>query len=224
MPLFQINLKICRMKLTVLNENVAGNDCSAEHGLSYFIEDDTNLLFDTGPSDVIIRNAEKLKIDLDKIPTVVLSHGHWDHGNGLLYLKDKKLITHPESFSFKHRRGSKVTNGLPITLREAKERFNLILTRDPYPVSENITFLGEIPRINDFESKTTSFIKEDGSPDFMPDDSALAINSPKGLIVVTGCSHSGICNIAEHARYVMGSDKVYAVIGGFHLKKDDKVL
>ena len=58
----------------------------------------------------------------------------------------------------------------------------------------------------------------------MPDDSALAVKSKKGLIVITGCSHSGICNIVEYAKKVAGIKKIYSVIGGFHLKKDDIVL
>ena len=74
------------MKLTILTENVAGGIFSAEHGLSYLIECENNkVLLDTGHSDMFIRNAEKLNINLDDVETVVLSHGHWDHGNGLKY-------------------------------------------------------------------------------------------------------------------------------------------
>ena len=84
------------MTLTVLTENSAGGSFLAEHGLSYFIEhDNMQLLFDTGHSDVFLRNAKNLNIDIDQVETVILSHGHWDHGNGLKYLSRKKLITHP---------------------------------------------------------------------------------------------------------------------------------
>jgi len=109
-----------------------------------------------------------------------------------------------------------------MTEQEAKNRFDLILTKEPYKISENIVFLGEIPRRNDFEAKTTTF-HEQGKEDFVLDDSALAIKSEKGLIVVTGCSHAGICNIIEYAKEVMGLKKVYAVIGGFHLRMVDDV-
>lgn len=211
------------MKLTVLNDNAPGEIFSSEHGLSYIIEDDKKILFDVGPSDVFIRNAKKANIDLDEIEIIALSHGHYDHGNGLMNLKNKTLICHPESFIKRYSRNNTKYIGLPISIEQARKQFNLITTKEPYNISENIIFLGEIPRENDFEAKTTTFNKEDGSPDFVIDDSALAIKSEKGLIIVTGCSHAGICNIINYAIKVTGTNKVYAVIGGFHLKKDDDV-
>ena len=91
------------LKLTILNDNAPGS-CASEHGLSYIVEADKTIMFDTGPSDIFFRNAEKLQVDLSAIDTVVLSHGHWDHGNGLQYLNGKKLITHPLSFQKKYRK------------------------------------------------------------------------------------------------------------------------
>ncbi|MCK5823212.1 MAG: MBL fold metallo-hydrolase [Bacteroidales bacterium] len=211
------------MKLTVLNDNSPGNGFSSEHGLSYLIEDDKAILFDAGPSDVFLRNAKIANINLDNIDTIALSHGHYDHGNGLVYLKNKTLICHPESFIKRYSRNGTKYIGLPLNIEQAKKQFNLITTIKPYNISKNIIFLGEIPRENDFEAKTTTFNKEDGSPDFVIDDSALVIKSDKGLIIVTGCSHSGICNIINYAMKVTGNKNVYAVIGGFHLKKDDEV-
>ncbi|MBE9467310.1 MAG: MBL fold metallo-hydrolase [Bacteroidetes bacterium] len=211
------------MNLTVLNDNAPGGIFSSEHGLSYIIEDDEKILFDVGPSDVFIRNAKKANIDLNEIKTIALSHGHYDHGNGLMNLKNKTLICHPESFIKRYSRNNTKYIGLPINIEQAGKQFNLITTTKPYNISKNIIFLGEIPRENDFEAKTTTFNKEDGSPDFVIDDSALAIKSEKGLIIVTGCSHAGICNIINYAIKVTGNNKVYAVIGGFHLKKDDEV-
>ena len=96
------------MKLTVLTDNCAGAGYVAEHGLSYLIEHESKkILFDTGHTDVFLRNAKILNIDIQKeIDTAVLSHGHWDHGDGLRYLKNKKLISHPNSFSKRFRRSS----------------------------------------------------------------------------------------------------------------------
>ena len=89
------------MKLTVLTENAAGGDLAAEHGLSYFIETRSGaVLLDTGHSNMFLKNAAKLDVDLEKTGTVVLSHGHWDHGNGLEYLRRKRLICHPGAFIF----------------------------------------------------------------------------------------------------------------------------
>ena len=211
------------MKLTVLNDNSPGNGFGSEHGLSYVIDDDKTILFDAGPSDIFLRNAKEANINLEKIDTVTLSHGHYDHGNGLVYLKNKTLICHPQSFIKRYSRNGTKYIGLPINREQAEKQFNLITTTNPYNISNNIIFLGEIPKENNFEAKTTTFTKQDGSPDFVIDDSALAIKSDKGLIIVTGCSHSGICNIINYAIKVTGNNKVYAVIGGFHLKKDDDV-
>jgi 7,8-dihydropterin-6-yl-methyl-4-(beta-D-ribofuranosyl)aminobenzene 5'-phosphate synthase len=210
------------MKLSVLTENVASGYFTAEFGLSYFIEQDNKtILFDTGHSDNYLRNAKRLNIDIDKAETVVLSHGHWDHGNGLKYIKDKKLICHPNVFIKRYRRGGNIHNGLDLSYNELNDRFQIITSKDPYYISEKIIFLGEIPRLNSFESQTTPFIDENGNDDFIVDDSALAIIDDDKLIVVTGCSHSGICNIVEYAKKVTGLDTIRVVIGGFHLALND---
>ncbi len=208
------------MKLTVLTENVAGGRLGAEHGLSYLIEHDgKTILFDTGHSDLFLKNTEKLNINLiQDIDMVVLSHGHWDHGNGLRYLSGKTLITHPSSFIKRYRKTDMSYIGLALTKGEIEDNFDLITTAEPYSISEKIIFLGEIPRKNNFESQTTTFVDEGGSPDFVPDDSAMAFVMDDELVIVTGCSHSGICNIVEYAREVTGIKKVKAVVGGFHLK------
>ena len=210
------------MKLSVLTENVAGGNFTAEHGLSYLIECDNNkILLDTGHSDVFLKNAELLDINLDEVETIVLSHGHWDHGNGLKYLKNKKLICHPNSFIKRYRKGGTENIGLDLTHNELENKFDLIKSKKPYLISDKIIFLGEIPRLNSFEAKATTFVDENQNDDFVIDDSALAIIVENELVVVSGCSHSGICNIVEYAKSVSGITKVKAVFGGFHLKKID---
>lgn len=212
------------MTLIVLTENIAGSRFYAEHGLSYLIEvDGKSILFDTGYSDVFLRNAKKLDINIHtRVETVVLSHGHWDHGDGLQYLANKTLITHPSSFIKRYHRNESFNIGLALGKKELKQKFKLITSDKPYSLSENIIFLGEIPRLNDFESKTTLFVDENGNDDFVIDDSALAIIQDNELIIITGCSHSGICNITEYAQKVTGIKKLKAIIGGFHLKHNDK--
>lgn len=209
------------MKITILTENCAGSGFLAEHGLSYLIEHNgERLLFDAGKSDVFIKNAKKLGINIQKeISTAVLSHGHWDHGDGFEFLQNKKLITHPESFIKRFRNKDASSLGLKWSKSDFEKKYNLVLKKEPYHISNNIIFLGEIPRLNDFEAKTTNFADETGLPDFVIDDSALAIIQNKELIVVTACSHSGICNIIDYAMKVTGIDVVRSVIGGFHLKE-----
>ena len=211
------------IKITILTENVAGGRFLAEHGLSYLIEiDGQQILFDTGHSDIYLKNASKLGINIQKnVQTIVLSHGHWDHGDGLQFIENKKLITHPTSFIKRFRKADNSTVGLLLSRDEIKKRFNLTESEKPVKITDNLFFLGEIPRENNFESQTTTFVTEAGEPDFIPDDSALVAIINNKLIVITGCSHSGICNICEHAKTVTGIDKISAVIGGFHLKRND---
>lgn len=213
------------MKLTVLTENVAGGRFLAEHGLSYLIEHQgEKILLDTGHSDVYLHNAELLGIDIHKeVDTVVLSHGHWDHGDGLQYLQDKILYCHPLSFMQRFRQLDKTYLGLKISKSEAIKRFDLQTSITPIEVKPNVFFLGEVPRLNDFEAQTTTFLDSNDKPDFVLDDSALAIVEDDALIIVTACSHSGICNIIEHAIKTTGVSKVKAVIGGLHLKHNDEV-
>jgi 7,8-dihydropterin-6-yl-methyl-4-(beta-D-ribofuranosyl)aminobenzene 5'-phosphate synthase len=105
------------MKLSVLTENIASGYFTAEFGLSYLIEhDDETILFDTGHSDNFLRNAKRLNIDIDKVERVVLSHGHWDHGNGLKYIKNKDLICHPNAFIKRYRRNDNFHIGLVILM------------------------------------------------------------------------------------------------------------
>ena len=212
------------MKLTVLTENLAGGHFLAEHGLSYMVEhNNKTILFDTGHSDVFIKNAIKLGIDLNKkTDLIVLSHGHWDHGDGLRYLENKPLLTHPAAFMKRFRKNDTSPLGLSLTKEEIQTKFDLTTSATPVKISEHIIFLAEIPRLNDFEAQTTVFADENGADDFVPDDSALAIIKNEKLIIIAGCAHAGICNICEYARQVSGIKTIQTVIGGFHLKHNDK--
>ena len=128
------------MKLTVLNDNAPGDICGSEHGLSYLIEADKTILFDTGASDLFLKNAALLNLDLMSIDTVVLSHGHWDHGNGLKHIENKTLITHPDSFQKKYRKKDHSYIGLPFSKKEASEKFNLITSKKTYQISDQDYF------------------------------------------------------------------------------------
>jgi len=211
-----------QMRISVLTDNQPGSLTLAEHGLSYIIEyDNKKILFDTGQTDVFIRNAEKKGIDISDINVIVLSHGHYDHGNGLSHLKGGNLICHPGCFIKRYRKNDQVNIGLKKSQDELSKIFKLTLSAEPYKISEKIIFLGEIPRVTDFESKSTNFVLEDGSPDFIQDDSGVVLLMAEGLFIVTGCGHSGVVNTFEHAKAVTGVKDLYGIMGGFHLKQKD---
>jgi 7,8-dihydropterin-6-yl-methyl-4-(beta-D-ribofuranosyl)aminobenzene 5'-phosphate synthase len=210
------------MKIFVLAENQSGPDTPAEHGLSYLIEvDGKRILFDTGQGDLFVRNAATMNVGLESIDAIVLSHGHFDHGNGLEHLEGGRLICHPGCFVKRYREADSSYIGLKNTKEELENRFDLITSATPYYISDKVIFLGEIPRVTSFESKSTYFIHANGNPDFVIDDSALALILQEGLFVVTGCGHSGIVNTLKHAALVTGIDKIYGIMGGFHLKEND---
>lgn len=212
------------MTITVLIDNTAGGKLIAEHGLSYLIEHDGHkILFDTGHSGAFLKNAQNMGIDIqNNIQMMVLSHGHWDHGDGLRFVnKGKTLLTHPDSFIKRYRKKDHSYIGLILSKDEIKKRFNLITTPEPYYITNNIIFLGGIPRKNNFEAQSTTFVDEQGNQDYVPDDSAMAFIQDNELLVISGCAHSGICNIIEYAKKVSGLNKVKLVIGGFHLKHNN---
>ncbi len=210
-----------KLKIYVLTDNTASTFCKAEHGLSYLIGFDDNILFDTGQTDLFIENAKFLDAPLDEVKKVVLSHGHYDHGNGLQYLSDRQLICHPDSFLKRYSGKQRKYVGLALTKAQINKRFDLVDTKEPFWLSAKMVFLGEIPRKFSFENNQAGFFLENNQNDPLLDDSGLAVVMNQGLFVISGCAHSGICNIVEHARKVTGVSKVYGVMGGFHLKHNN---
>lgn len=211
------------MKVSILTDNYPGGNTGAEHGLSCFVEHDgIKLLFDTGQSDLFLQNASIMGIDPEDRNLIILSHGHFDHGNGLAHLTGGRLLCHPDCFVKRYRTIDHTYIGLKNSRDEIAEKFDLITSKAPYPVSNSVLFLGEIPRITDFESQQTAFSFEDGTADFVTDDSAVTLLTEKGLFVITGCGHAGVVNTLEQARKVTGEQRIYGIMGGFHLKKRDR--
>jgi 7,8-dihydropterin-6-yl-methyl-4-(beta-D-ribofuranosyl)aminobenzene 5'-phosphate synthase len=214
-----------KLKVLVDNNTYIDQYYYGEPAVSYYIEDDgTRLLLDVGYSDLFLRNSTALGVDLENISTIVISHGHDDHTRGLKYYFEQNyknnisIIAHPDAF--KEKVAGKIKICSPILQEELKEKCNLILSKEPIKVSKNITFLGEIPQINNFENrKPIGKQVVDGTlvNDYVMDDTALVYKSENGIYIITGCSHSGICNIIEYAKEVCKDNRVLGVIGGFHL-------
>lgn len=217
------------MELSVLvdNNKSAENCLISEHGLSFYIEDgDIKLLFDCGSSDAFIKNAYNMQIDLANVTDIILSHGHIDHIGGFLRLQalyqkfklsgiefnEKKLIAHPNVFKPED---GEIYHGENFTLtqEEIQKFFNLVLTQTPKFLSSKLIYLGEIPIV--YEQPKQDYI----------DETALAYKSNDGLVILSGCSHSGVRNILEHAKYVTGENKINTIIGGLYLinRSEDEI-
>lgn len=221
------------MKLKVLEDNNTFIDryYLAEPGVSYYIEDEKEkILFDVGYSSVIIENAKKMNINLNEVNKLVISHGHDDHTGGLKYFfeeeRDIELIAHPDCFNEKEDENG-LDIGSPLSKEELSKVCRFNLSKEPVQISEHITYLGEIPTVKDFEPRYSignCIVNGKKMNDTINDDSAIVYKSDKGLFIITGCSHSGICNILEYAKKVCNDNRIYGVIGGFHLLEVDDRL
>ncbi|MBA7569911.1 hypothetical protein ES708_11653 [subsurface metagenome] len=210
-----------------------------EPGASYFIQDEgCKILFDVGYSDVFIKNARKMNIHFWDLDYLVLSHGHLDHTWGLVSLikyyteasiekidyNKLTVVTHPASFLTKKDKKLKQIGSI-ISQEELSKHFKIKISKEPLWLTDRLAFLGEIERMNDFEAKKPigKVVKGDfEEDDYSIDDSALAYRSSKGLVIITGCSHSGICNIVEYAKKICKDDRIIDIVGGFHLLNPKK--
>ena len=210
----------------------------AEHGFSVLIkvkqgQKEGQVLFDAGVSRRgILYNLDALEISLSCVQAIILSHGHADHALGLpgvvdrLGTRNMPLVLHPDAFL---ERKLVLPNGNEIGLPAPKvadfRRENIEIVEQVGPsmlVDEMILVSGEVARIIDFErgfpihyAKRHDHWEPD--PLIMDDQCAIIHVRDKGLIVITGCGHSGIINIIHNAQAITGIQKIYAVIGGFHL-------
>jgi 7,8-dihydropterin-6-yl-methyl-4-(beta-D-ribofuranosyl)aminobenzene 5'-phosphate synthase len=210
----------------------------SEHGFSALVQTTSGnsthtVLFDTGFSEIgAVYNANALEVNLSSIEAIALSHGHVDHTGGFASMaaaiprKGIPVVVHPAIF--RSPRYLKAKENLNVILssltREQIETagMKLVETRAPLVLpGGDILFLGEIPRRTDFEKGLpTAHYREGGVEKWDPieDDTSLVMNlRGKGLIILSGCAHSGIVNTVRYAKEITGVKAVHAVMGGFHL-------
>lgn len=222
------------MKLIVLVENNTLIDqyYGAEPALSFYIETENNkILFDTGYSGLFIKNAQDMGINLANIDNLILSHGHNDHTGGLKFLlKEKvinpkrkvKLITHPNSLIKKNENGLEI--GIDFPKEELENIFKINLSKKPVWITDELVYLGEIPRTIVTNRPTIGYTyNKNNKPieDRLIDDSALVYKSNQGLVIITGCSHSGIANIVDYATKICNSKNILDIVGGFHILNEN---
>jgi 7,8-dihydropterin-6-yl-methyl-4-(beta-D-ribofuranosyl)aminobenzene 5'-phosphate synthase len=216
--------------LTVLVENtVQGRGLQAEHGLSILIQTEREcVLFDTGQTDLLSKNATALDLSLAQVNAVVLSHGHYDHTGGLKTALDAapsaRVCVHPDALKPRFAGNGDGTSrqvglGEPAAevLRDRSSR--VVWTEKPTEVAQGIFVTGTIPRITTFENTGGRFYLDEACarPDALRDDQALFFDTDEGLVILLGCGHAGVVNTVDYVRQLTGSRPVNAVLGGFHL-------
>ena len=217
-------------KATVLCENcVFGNSGAlAEHGWSVYIESDQgNFLFDTGQGMAIINNARHFNKDLSTIKGIMISHHHYDHTGGLLNVLEQvgkvNVYSHPDLFknSYVIDEGKERNIGIPfrreiLESKGAQFKFNTSFRE----IAPGLMLSGEIPRLTEYEKGDKKLLlktDEGYTQDLVLDDQTLVATTEKGLVIILGCSHSGIINIINHIIDKTGKTRIRTIIGGTHL-------
>lgn len=219
--------------------------CCAHHGLSVLItahvgSEKRTLLFDTGPEGAtFLRNAKILGIDLGAVQAAVLSHGHWDHGGGLLAAIEAiaaarssgkvDCFVHPGMFA---ERATKRPTGeflvheqLPGPQTLAAAGANVVSTRESRVAGGGAFYIsGEIPRLTKYEVGLPGHMRRGGDgqawePDpLIMDERFISVHvKGKGQMIFSACSHAGVINVLNHARSLFPSVPLFGVMGGLHL-------
>ncbi|WP_432665615.1 MBL fold metallo-hydrolase [Wukongibacter baidiensis] len=211
----------------------------AEHGFSMMIEtksgkDEACILIDAGVTlGGFVNNIKALKIDPNKIETVVITHGHADHFLGLPALSKKfnlkgiKVVAHPAAFY--ERKFSESQDG-PFTMLKTLVKSDLEELGFKVESNENPIVLGNgmiiasgaVPRDPKYDNTLPFHYRKSlggwqPDPDVIDDQFVVVNVRGAGLVIITGCGHSGIINIIRHAQKLTGEKRILAVIGGLHL-------
>jgi 7,8-dihydropterin-6-yl-methyl-4-(beta-D-ribofuranosyl)aminobenzene 5'-phosphate synthase len=210
----------------------------AEHGFAALVSvtrgnTSDSLLFDAGLSkNGLVHNMDVLEVRPNELHTIVLSHGHVDHTNGLMGMlarlgeRRMPLLLHPDAFlerKLLFPDGQEMRVPPPNRSVLSQEGIDFVEERGPtYLLGGLLLVTGQIERSTPFEQGfPIHYARLEGQwrPDpLIHDDQAVVLHvKNKGLVVLTGCGHAGVINTVRHAQQLTGVQKVYAVIGGFHL-------
>lgn len=213
------------MKVMILAENTTSNpELKSEHGLSIYIETGRHkLIFDLGKSSIFAENAAKLGVDISVVDTVIISHGHYDHGGGLgKFLSmnsDARIFLHKKAFdghfAFSEN-GETSYIGLERSLMNST-RF--VYTEGYFKIDDELELFSNVKGKRLVPSGNSDILMCSSGhlvPDNFSHEQHLAINRGENSLLFVGCAHSGIVNIIEHYHELKGF-LPSCVIGGFHL-------
>lgn len=217
--------------LRILVDNRAADGWVAEHGFAAWIEaGGKRILFDTGQGAALRPNTELTRHDPAKADILVFSHGHNDHTGASDYVLERNPEIHVYAHLGIFRERYSLHPGQPpheISM-PSEERLvianvldsHLHWVRTPMQIAKGVWLSGPIPRNHPLEDAGGPFYLDTNGreADTIPDDLALWIETPQGLLVVCGCCHSGLINTLDYIRNVSGTDRIWGIVGGFHLK------
>ena len=228
------------VKVTILSTMLVGIPTAGmgEWGFAAVIDvDGRRLLVDTGArAETVLRNATELKVDLASITDLVITHNHADHTGGLLVLRRELAKQNPQALSRVHvprgvfypRPGANGREGnglLPLKVPYEATGGVFIEHAGPVVLMPGVTMLGPVPRAHPERNwgaprggpagrvQTPDGLVEDN----VPEDTSIVVDTSDGLVLISGCGHSGIVNAMEYARTAVRMAPVVAAIGGFHL-------
>ena len=182
------------MRAVILVENTAPPALEREHGLSVYVEHrGRRVLLDAGHSGKFARNAEKLGVDLSRVDTAVLSHGHYDHADGL-----DVFFSQVPDIPVRARPSPQYHAERYIGLKgELLERFRgrFLLDDGPVDLGDGLWLI----------------------PDGVDHEQSLVADTEQGLAVFNSCSHAGAGHIAKDILARFPGKKIAAYVGGLHL-------
>lgn len=214
------------LEATVLSDNIANGEMKGEWGLSIYIKSDAGrVLLDMGASELFLKNAQKLKIDINQVEFAVLSHAHYDHSDGMrtffdtnstapLYIREgseencylKKWIFHKYIGLPKH------------ILREYQDR--IVYVSGDYKFADDVSLIPHRTKgLSEIGSKNNLYIRKNGKwlPDDFSHEQSLVFDTEEGLVIFNSCSHGGADSIIREVSQVYQGREVKALIGGFHI-------
>jgi 7,8-dihydropterin-6-yl-methyl-4-(beta-D-ribofuranosyl)aminobenzene 5'-phosphate synthase len=225
--------QIHALKVTLLSTMLVGSTTGlGEWGFSALIEADGHrVLLDTGARpDTVLQNAHDLNIDLSDVKEVILTHNHSDHVGGLMTLRKEMMKKNPSALSVVHvargifysRPSSEGDENRMIVLKKEYEATGgrFIEHDAAAEIFPGAWLSGPVPR--KYPERNWSVSGKVQTPaglveDTIPEDQSFVLNTPRGLVVITGCGHAGIINILTFAHEEFPNQSVEAIIGGLHL-------
>ena len=236
--------RVGRLRITILSTMLADRGTLGEWGFAALVEaDGKRLLFDSGAHpDTVLKNCQALQIDLADIDEMVLSHNHDDHSGGIIALRTELMKRNPKVLSVAHvgkgifvprvdKQGKDENGALPIRAAYRDLGGTWVEHDKPAELAPGVWLTGPVPRPNDehnwsgYRQLVDEKTGQLGPEDVVQEDSALIFDTDKGLVMLTGCGHAGVVNIAQYARATVREAPFEAIVGGLHLfnAKDETI-